>query len=122
MNKILLTVVSASLFTLVGCGTSTSSKSSKLNPDGTATDSFKIEKVGYTLDGSKLPKCTKPAKMTTTKTTNSEVGIHQCVWFCGEYEGARPVSVTLSFLQLGKNENWKFDGETVTTAPDQCHN
>lgn len=121
MNKILLTLVGASLFALVGCGTSTSTKNTKLNADGTARDSFKIEKVGYTLDGSKLPQCTNPAKMTTTKTTTSNVGIHQCVWFCGEYEGGRPVSVTLSFLQLGKNENWKFDGETVTTAPDQCH-
>ena len=101
--------------TLIGCGGGGS---------GSSSDSYKIQTVEYTLNGSNLPSCPNASHITTLKAKNDDdIGIQHCTWFCGLYEGASsPMTVGLSFQQYGKDGVWEFDQEVVSTASGLCHN
>ena len=120
MKKINLTLATMTVATLIGCGGSGSSSPS----NGAASDQFKIQTVEYTLNGSNLPSCPNASSISTIKAKNDDdIGIQNCTWFCGLYEGAStPISVLLTFQQDGKDGVWEFDQEVVSTAPGLCHN
>jgi len=106
---------------IIGCGGSTSTKSAT-NSDGTAKDPYKIVKATYSLNGSNLPTCNKPGYIFTSKAQKeTDIGSLSCMWLCAEYEGAKPISVTLGFYQDGKNGVWEFESEFLSTAPANCH-
>ena len=120
MKKINLTMATMAAVTLIGCGGGGSSSSSN---NGVASDPYKIQTVGYTLNGSNLPSCPNASHITTLKAQNNDdFGTHSCMWICGSYEGASPITVSLDFKQDGKDSAWEFDLDVVMTAPGQCHN
>jgi len=106
---------------IIGCGENTSTKSAA-NPNGSAKDPYKIVKATYSLNGSSLPTCNKPGYVFISKAQKeTDTGSFNCIWLCAEYEGAKPISVTLSFYQNGKNNVWEFEDEFLSTAPTKCH-
>ncbi len=115
MKKLNLTVATMATIVLVGCGGGGGSSSG-------ASDAFKIENVEYTITDNKII-CNKPYSQTISKAQRSDdYGVAFCTWLCGSYEGANPVSVSLTFVQDGKDAPWTFDSDSVSTASDQCHN
>ena len=122
-----LTMSSMMVLTLIGCGGgggSTGNNNSSNNPVGNGNnDPYKIVPVSYTLNGSEAPSCPGAYDVSVSKAqTDNGYGMTQCTWLCGEYEGAKPVVVVLSFEQDGKDAPWTFDRDLVSTAPAQCHN
>ena len=114
-------IIIVSPLLIIGCGGSTSTKSAT-NSDGSAKDPYKIVKATYSLNGSNLPTCNKPGYIFTSKAQKeTDKGGFDCTWLCAEYEGAKPISVTLSFDQNGKNGVWEFEDEFLSTAPAECH-
>jgi len=123
MKKLTLTLATLSTLALIGCGGGGGSSSDGTAAGGAPSDQFKIQKVSYTLNGNTPPTCPNASSVTTSKAQNeNDIGIHMCSWICGDYEGANPVLVIFTFSQDGKNSVWEFDRETVSTAPQQCHN
>ena len=124
MKKLTLTLATFSTLALIGCGGGGGGSSS----DGTAgggapSDQFKIQKVSYTLNGSTPPTCPNASTISTVNPQKEDgIGIQNCIWTCGDYEGANPISVGLFFEQHGKNGIWEFNMDVVSTAPQQCHN
>jgi len=129
-NKTLqkLTITSIAAFTLIGCGGggggSTGNNNGSNNPVGNGNnDPYKIVPVSYSLNGSEAPSCPDAYRVTIVKAQKADdIGVASCFWLCGQYEGARPVSVQLTFQQNGKGSSWQFDSDVIITAPDQCHN
>ena len=128
-NKTLLklTISSIAALTLIGCGGgggSTGNSNSSNNPAGNGNkDPYKIVPVSYTLNGSEAPSCPGAYHVSVFKAQKADgYGTASCVWLCGEYEGAKPVTVVLSFEQDGKDAPWTFERDGVQTAPEQCHN
>jgi len=115
MQKLNLTLAAVATLALIGCGGGSSSNS------GSSNDGFKIYKVEYSLNGTNLPSCPNAHITTTPAQNNSDIGIQNCTWICGDYQGST-MAVSLSFQQNGKNGIWEFDGEVLQTAPAQCHN
>ena len=114
MKKLNLILVIMTAVTLIGCGGGGS---------GSSSDSYKIQTVEYTLNGSNLPSCPNASRITTSKAQNDDdIGVHICMWNCGSYEGVSPITASLSFAQYGKDGVWEFYEDIVTTAPGQCHN
>ena len=114
MKKFMLTLAILSTLALIGCGG---------GGGGTSSDQFKTQKVSYSLNGSTPPTCPNATRISTVKAQKeNDIGIHDCLWICGDYEGASPLTVGLSFQQHGKNAAWEFADDVVTTAPQQCHN
>ena len=117
MKKLTLTLATLSTLALIGCGGSTSSSNSGTNSDGTAKDPQKIEKVEYTLNGSEQPICHNASHKSGISSSSTSMS---CQWICGEYEGASPVHVLLSFEKIGGI--WEFDDDYVSTSPvGFCH-
>ncbi len=107
-------VLAAVSVAFIGCGGGSSSGKK---------DPYKIVKVGYKLNGSAAPSCPTAFQTTVSKAQKANgIGYATCTWICGEYEGGKPLSVVLSFTQDGKDLPWKFEGDTVQTAPSKCHN
>ena len=118
MKKLNLTMATMAAVILIGCGGGGSSSN-----NAATSDPYKIQTVGYTLNGSNLPSCPNASNITTLKAQNNDdFGIHSCMWMCGSYEGASPITVSLSFQQYGKDDVWEFDHDVVMTAQGQCHN
>ncbi len=117
MKKLNLTLATMAAVTLIGCGGGGGSSSSNggTNSDGTAEDGLKIVKVTYTINGSDRPICNKPFLITGLESSSEQIACH---WLCGEYEGARPVDVTLRFRTNGGI--WQFESDSVSTAVS-CH-
>jgi len=99
-------------------GGSTSTKSAT-NSDGSAKDPYKIVKATYSLNGSNLPTCNKPAYISVSRDIG--IGIVSCDWLFGEYKGKKPISVSLSFEQNEKGDIWYFDSELISTPLTECH-
>jgi hypothetical protein len=115
MKKLNLTLATMAAVTLIGCGGG--------GGGGGSSDLYKTQTVSYTLNGSNLPTCPNAGHITSSKAQNGDdIGVQQCMWYCGSYQGASPVTVSLTFIQNGKDGVWAFDGETIMTAPQQCHN
>ena len=113
-NYSILAIIAAIILT--GCGSNGGQPA-----NGASNDPFKIQKVEYTLRGSKPPLCKNASDVTTSTAKNDDdLGYQSCSWYCGEYEGSMK-SVSLSFVQDGKNGIWKFDDDIVSTPSSLCH-
>lgn len=118
MKKTSLSVITLAAFALIGCGGGGGSSSGT----SAASDAFKTEKVEYRIENNQII-CNKPSSQTISKAQQShDIGVASCTWICGSYEGANPITVKLTFIQDGKDAPWTFDGDTLITAPAQCHN
>jgi len=120
-----LTISSMATFALIGCGGggSNGNHGNSNNPTGGNKDPYKIVPVSYKLNGNNPPSCPEASQITILKAQKTnDIGIARCIWLCGAYEGAKPVTVALAFQQNGKDSEWVFDSDVVQTAPDQCHN
>ena len=118
MKKLNLTMATMAAVTLIGCGGGGSSSSSGgTSSDGTASDAQETQKVSYTLNGSNHPICNKPYSMSGIESNSERMS---CLWLCGEYEGARPVAVSLRFEKVGGV--WELADDSVSTASELCHN
>jgi len=118
-------VVAVSILGFMGCGGGggSSSGSANNNPTNGTNDPYKIVDVTYKLNGSAPVSCPGAYNISITRAQNSnDLGIQDCFWLCGSYQGASPVTVGLSFQQNGKDTPWEFESETIMTAPNQCHN
>ena len=112
MKKVSL-ILLTSTFLVIGCGGSGGS-SSGTNADGTVQDQTKIQNVEYTLNGSDIPTCKNASYIASSKAhTSDDIGVYQCIWSCGSYEGASPVTVHLDFIQYGNTGAWEFNSDTV---------
>ncbi|CAA6803627.1 MAG: Unknown protein [uncultured Sulfurovum sp.] len=90
--------------------------------DGDASFQYTIQKAGFNLRGVLEPTCTNAYQVTTREAqTNRTTGRQECKWICAEYEDAKPVTVKLIFVQEGVGTAWEFESDTVSTAPNQCH-
>jgi len=122
MKKITLSIVALSTLVLIGCGGGGGSSASTSGSSAAATDPYKIQEVSYKIENNQII-CNKPYHQSISKAQRADdYGTSSCIWICGSYEGAKPVSVSLSFIQNGKDAPWMFDGDGVSTAPAQCHN
>ena len=129
-NKTLLklAISSIAIFALIGCGGSGDGSTNNNNgsnnaPTNANDDPYKTVPVTYKLNGNNTPLCPGAYDVTVLKAqTADDFGVTQCLWLCGEYEGAKPITVQLQFIQDGKDAVWTFDEDVVETAPRQCHN
>lgn len=133
-TKILTTLIVVTLLT--GCGGGSGIGSSSLNEEvnsvedklkdakaeqGAAysSDPNKIQKVAYNFDNDKV-NClgiVNPADIVEFQTLTT------CTWHCGEYEGARPVTVLLTFRRTNNalDGAWQLETDLVLNAPGSCH-
>ena len=115
MKKLNILLAAVGMTLLVGCGGGGSGGSSSAQ---TPNDWTKIQKVEYTLNGADHPTCHNAFSKTGIGSRSTSM---TCTWLCGEYEGARPVSVLLSFEKVGGI--WEFEDDVVTTSElNRCHN
>ena len=132
--KTTIVVTVAAIF-LTGCGGGssvggTSSLSNELsNAEQTLQDAkdqgaytqdpSKIQKVEYNFNNDKV-NCigiSDPADIVEFQTLTT------CTWHCGDYEGARPVTVLLTFRRTNNalNGAWQLETDLVLNAPGACH-
>ena len=109
MKKLNILLVAVGMALLVGCGGSSSAQ--------TPNDEFTIQKVEYTLNGASHPTCHNASSKAGI---GSRSTIMSCTWFCGEYEGAKPVTVVLDFEKVGGI--WELEDDLVMTPLYPCHN
>ena len=84
--------------------------------NGVAQDKSKIEMATYAFENDRVL-CNKPgARVDQQKRVT-------CTWYCGDYEGARPVTVMLSFKRTNYEINgaWQLESDLVLTAAGGCH-
>ena len=110
-----MAVVATLMFIGCGGGGGSSSSDNEANSNSTALDPLKIVKVSYTINGAERPKCNQPFVVTGLESSSKYI---TCNWLCGEYEGARPVDVTLRFQLSGGI--WQLESDSVSTAVS-CH-
>lgn len=84
-----------------------------------SSDPNKIQKVVYNFDNDKV-NClgiANPADIVEFQTLTT------CTWQCGEYEGARPVTVLLTFRRTNNvlDGAWQLETDLVLNAPGSCH-
>ena len=113
MKKLNLAIATVATLALIGCGGGGGGSSSS---NGTSSDAWKTQKVSYTLNGSNHPTCNKPYHMSGIESNSERMS---CMWLCGEYEGARPVTVSLRFEKVGGV--WELENDSVSTANERCH-
>jgi len=86
---------------------------------GGIPDTAKIQKVEYNFNNDKV-NCigiADPADIVEFQTLTT------CTWHCGDYEGARPVTVLLTFRRTNNalNGAWQLETDLVLNAPGTCH-
>ena len=114
MKRLNILLATVGMALLLGCGGGGSGGSSSAQGPN---DEYKIQKVEYTLNGASHPTCHNASHKSGIE-SNSEY--MTCQWFCGEYEGASPVHVLLSFEKIGGI--WEFEDDSVMTTTLPCHN
>jgi len=126
MKTTILTTITIALTAafLTGCGgSSLSGEVSNVEDtltDATAnSDTSKIQKVSYTFNNDKV-NCigiANPADIVAFQTLTT------CTWHCGDYEGARPVTVLLTFRRANNEIGgaWQLETDLVLNALGSCH-
>jgi len=124
MKKLNIVWLTVSALALIGCGGGGSPFSHVPGTPGStstshnnSSDPWKTQNAVYTLHGGDHPTCNKPYRMSGIESNSDYM---TCTWLCGEYEGARPVTVVLTFEKTGGI--WELTDDSVSTASDYCHN
>ncbi len=128
LKTTLTLTLATALFT--GCGSSGSLSGAVNNVEDTLTnevgqgsnstgDAGKIQKVAYSFNNDKV-NClgiANPADIVAFQTLTT------CTWHCGEYEGAKPVTVLLTFRRTNNDIHgaWQLETDLVLNAPGYCH-